>query len=94
MHSTAAAERLERDFGILCRPGLHCSPCAHRRLGTFPEGTVRDIRRIRTTNVPGAPTGTLFVSGSRDATAGDDGYYIARLDAAPGGKKPKTVDRS
>jgi len=33
--------RLEREFNILCRPGLHCSPAAHRTLGTFPEGTVR-----------------------------------------------------
>jgi cysteine desulfurase family protein len=35
------ALRLEREFGILCRPGLHCAPAAHRTLGTFPEGTVR-----------------------------------------------------
>ncbi len=35
------ALRLERKFGILCRPGLHCAPAAHRTIGTFPEGTVR-----------------------------------------------------
>jgi len=35
------ASRLENGFGILCRPGLHCAPSAHRTLGTFPEGTVR-----------------------------------------------------
>ncbi|HUL30015.1 MAG TPA: aminotransferase class V-fold PLP-dependent enzyme [Thermodesulfobacteriota bacterium] len=35
------ALRLEREFGILCRPGLHCGPAAHRTLGTFPEGTIR-----------------------------------------------------
>jgi cysteine desulfurase family protein len=35
------ALRLEREFGILCRPGLHCAPAAHRTIGTFPEGTVR-----------------------------------------------------
>jgi cysteine desulfurase family protein len=35
------AMRLEREFGILCRPGLHCAPAAHRTLGTFPEGTIR-----------------------------------------------------
>ena len=35
------ALRLEKEFGILCRPGLHCSPAAHRTIGTFPEGTVR-----------------------------------------------------
>ncbi len=35
------ALRLERESGILCRPGLHCAPAAHRTIGTFPEGTVR-----------------------------------------------------
>jgi cysteine desulfurase family protein len=35
------ALRLEREFGILCRPGLHCCPTAHQTIGTFPEGTVR-----------------------------------------------------
>jgi cysteine desulfurase family protein len=34
-------ERLEREFGILTRIGLHCAPRAHRTLGTFPGGTVR-----------------------------------------------------
>jgi cysteine desulfurase family protein len=33
--------RLDEDFGVLCRPGLHCAPAAHRTIGTFPEGTVR-----------------------------------------------------
>jgi selenocysteine lyase/cysteine desulfurase len=33
--------RLDEDFGILCRVGLHCAPAAHRTLGSFPEGTVR-----------------------------------------------------
>jgi cysteine desulfurase family protein len=35
------AVRLENEFGVLCRPGLQCSPVAHRHLGTFPAGTVR-----------------------------------------------------
>lgn len=35
------AARLEEDFGILTRCGLHCAPNAHRTLGTFPRGTVR-----------------------------------------------------
>ena len=35
------ASRLEKEFGILCRPGLHCAPAAHHTLGTFPEGTIR-----------------------------------------------------
>ena len=33
--------RLDEEYGILCRVGLHCSPSSHRTLGTFPEGTVR-----------------------------------------------------
>ncbi len=33
--------RLERDFGILTRVGLHCAPSAHRAIGTAPAGTVR-----------------------------------------------------
>jgi selenocysteine lyase/cysteine desulfurase len=33
--------RLEEEFGVLCRVGLHCAPAMHRILGTFPEGTVR-----------------------------------------------------
>lgn len=35
------AYRLETEFGILTRCGLHCAPAAHRTLGTFPRGTVR-----------------------------------------------------
>jgi cysteine desulfurase family protein len=37
----ALAERLDEEYGILCRSGLHCAPAAHRHLGTFPEGTAR-----------------------------------------------------
>jgi cysteine desulfurase/selenocysteine lyase len=33
--------RLDDEFGIMCRVGLHCAPAAHRTLGTFPTGTVR-----------------------------------------------------
>jgi len=36
-----AASRLEQDYGILTRCGLHCAPAAHKALGTFPQGTVR-----------------------------------------------------
>ncbi len=35
------ALRLDREFGILSRPGLHCAPSAHRTIRTFPVGTVR-----------------------------------------------------
>jgi len=33
--------RLDEDFGIAARVGLHCSPLAHKTLGTYPRGTVR-----------------------------------------------------
>lgn len=36
-----AAFRLENEYGILTRCGLHCAPSAHKTLGTFPQGTVR-----------------------------------------------------
>jgi len=32
------AHRLENEFGILTRPGLHCAPLAHRHLGTLDTG--------------------------------------------------------
>ncbi|MEF9976092.1 MAG: aminotransferase class V-fold PLP-dependent enzyme [Oscillospiraceae bacterium] len=35
------AFKLESEFGVLTRCGLHCSPSAHKTLCTFPEGTVR-----------------------------------------------------
>lgn len=33
--------RLDEECGVAARVGLHCSPNAHRTLGTFPVGTVR-----------------------------------------------------
>ena len=36
-----AAFRLETEYGILTRCGLHCTPSAHKTLDTFPRGTVR-----------------------------------------------------
>jgi len=33
--------RLDEEYGIMCRVGLHCSPAAHKTIGTFPVGTVR-----------------------------------------------------
>lgn len=32
---------LDERFGIMTRCGLHCSPAAHKTLGTYPNGTVR-----------------------------------------------------
>ena len=33
--------RLEQQFGIFTRTGLHCAPAAHRSIGTLAKGTVR-----------------------------------------------------
>jgi len=41
LDNAEAAFRLEQDYGILTRCGLHCAPSAHKTLGTFPQGTVR-----------------------------------------------------
>lgn len=35
------AHRLDREFGVLARPGLHCAPEAHRVLGTHRTGALR-----------------------------------------------------
>ena len=35
------AFRLDEDYGIATRVGLHCAPAAHKTLGTWPTGTVR-----------------------------------------------------
>jgi cysteine desulfurase family protein len=41
LDSGEVAHRLDRDFGIACRAGLHCAPWAHRTIGTLATGTVR-----------------------------------------------------
>jgi cysteine desulfurase/selenocysteine lyase len=35
------AQRLNDEFDIAVRVGLHCAPMAHRTIGTFPAGTIR-----------------------------------------------------
>lgn len=39
--SGAVAQRLDREFAIACRAGLHCAPWAHATLGTLATGTIR-----------------------------------------------------
>ena len=41
MDQALAAIQLEERFGLLTRCGLHCSPEAHKALGSYPQGTVR-----------------------------------------------------
>ncbi len=35
------ADRLESQYGLLTRPGVHCAPLAHETIGTHPGGTCR-----------------------------------------------------
>jgi len=41
MDNANASLLLEKEYGIMTRCGLHCSPMGHRTIGTFPRGTVR-----------------------------------------------------
>jgi cysteine desulfurase family protein len=41
MEPSEVGLRLDEEYGIMCRVGLHCAPAAHRTIGTFPDGTVR-----------------------------------------------------
>lgn len=36
-----AAFRLDHEYGIMTRVGLHCAPNAHKTLHTYPTGTIR-----------------------------------------------------
>ena len=39
-NSIVSAE-LDEKYGIMTRVGMHCSPSAHKTLGTFPQGAIR-----------------------------------------------------
>jgi cysteine desulfurase family protein len=41
MDPAEIAFRLDSEFEIAVRAGLHCAPHAHRTIGTYPHGTVR-----------------------------------------------------
>ena len=41
MEPSDVGMRLDEEYGILCRVGLHCAPAAHKSIGTFPRGSVR-----------------------------------------------------
>jgi len=41
MEPSEVGLRLDEEYGIMCRVGLHCAPAAHKTIGTFPVGTVR-----------------------------------------------------
>lgn len=41
MDNSLISYKLEKDFGLINRCGLHCSPDAHKSIGTYPRGAVR-----------------------------------------------------
>jgi len=41
MDPAQAGARLDVDFGVACRTGLHCAPLVHQTLGTAPDGAIR-----------------------------------------------------
>jgi len=41
LDNALVAARLDEEYGIMTRCGLHCAPAAHKTLGTFPRGLVR-----------------------------------------------------
>jgi cysteine desulfurase/selenocysteine lyase len=48
-HVSEIGMRLDEEYGVLTRVGLHCAPAAHRTIGSFPEGTVRLSPGVYTT---------------------------------------------
>jgi selenocysteine lyase/cysteine desulfurase len=41
MPCATVARLLDDEWRVMTRAGLHCSPAAHRSLGTAPDGTLR-----------------------------------------------------
>ena len=41
MDSSEVAYKLDTEYGIAVRPGLHCAPLAHKAIGTEKIGAVR-----------------------------------------------------
>jgi selenocysteine lyase/cysteine desulfurase len=41
LDSGEVAHRLDREYAIASRGGLHCAPWAHKTIGTLATGTVR-----------------------------------------------------
>ncbi len=40
---------LDEDYGIMARPGLHCTPLAHQSYGSYPQGALRFSIGMHTT---------------------------------------------
>ena len=77
------ASRLDKEHGVLTRPGLHCAPEAHRILGTDQTGAVRFSLGWSTTEeqVDHAIDAVAQVVGARKVFAVTDS--TAALDTGP-----------
>jgi selenocysteine lyase/cysteine desulfurase len=77
------AARLDKEHGVLTRPGLHCAPEAHRILGTEQTGAVRFSLGWSTTEeeVDRAIDAVAQVVGARKIFAVSD--HSAALDTGP-----------
>jgi selenocysteine lyase/cysteine desulfurase len=66
------AGRLDREWGVMVRHGLHCAPEAHKLLGTFETGAVRFSLGWASTqeDVDRALEGTEAILAPTRATAG------------------------
>jgi len=49
-HVSEIGLRLDEEYAILSRVGLHCAPAAHKTIGSFPGGTIRLAPGIFTTS--------------------------------------------
>jgi hypothetical protein len=78
--SVLNADAIDSDATLASGFIAHLSP----DLGTifsivrFPSGTARSVYRMRSSELPGQPTGGIFISGHRD-NGSSHGYFIARL---------------
>ncbi|UCC77808.1 MAG: aminotransferase class V-fold PLP-dependent enzyme [Anaerolineales bacterium] len=50
MEPSEVGLQLDEEYEIMCRPGLHCAPSAHKTIGTFARGTVRFSPGLFTTH--------------------------------------------
>ena len=41
LDNATVSAKLDSEYGIMTRCGLHCAPLAHKTLGTYPQGVVR-----------------------------------------------------
>lgn len=52
------------------------------QVATLPPGAAQEVRHLRVTSAPDAPTGVLYLSGTtREDRAAGSGTFVARLDA-------------